>query len=134
VSAARDVSARLQELEQILTQSSDTEAAMRDEGPGGGRPCDVPLERVRRLVAAIRALPDGPPDAASSLAIRLLLDDCADAIGRLRAAIRDTADRLDGAARTLDACGKLLWREDKQVSKDARREPVPDAGPNRGGA
>jgi hypothetical protein len=127
------VSARVRELEQILAQSSDTVAAMRDQGLDGRRSCDVPVERIRRLAAAIRALPDEALDEASSLAVRLLLDDCADAVGRLRGALRDTADRLGGTAKVLDACDKLLWQEHKLASKEAG-DPVSGAGPDHGGA
>jgi len=133
VSAPRDLSARVRELEQIIAQSSDAVAAMRDRGLDGRRSCDVPVERVRRLAGVIRALPDGPLDETSSLAMRLLLDDCADAVGRLRGAVRDAADRLGGTAKVLDACNKLLWQEHKLAAKDAG-EPVSGTGPDRGGA
>lgn len=128
MSDAHDVSARVRELEQILTRSSDMPAAMRAGSLDGGRPGGVPVERIRRLTAALRALPDDRLDAASSLGLRILLDDCAEAIGRLRGATRDTADRLDGVAATVQTCGKLLWRERKLARKDTGREPVPAAG------
>jgi len=121
VSAARDVSARLRELERILTGTSDAFAVMR-EGSGGADFRAIPAERIRRLTALLQSVPDEQHDALSVLTARMLLEDCATAVGRLRAAAHGEADRLDEVATGLEACQKLLWRERKLLFKEARQD------------
>jgi len=120
--STRDVTARLRELEQILSRASDAFATLRDEGSDGSDARRLPAERIRRLTLLLRSYTDGQDDAVAPVAVRMLLDEYAMAVARLRATTRTEADRLGEAAATLDVCQKLLWRERKLASKEARRQ------------
>lgn len=129
--STRDTTARLRELEQILSRASDAFATLRDEGSDGSGARRLPAERIRQLTRLLRSHTDDQDDAVTPLAVRMLLDEYALAVAHLRATTRTEADRLGEAATTLEACEKLLWRERKQAAKDARggARRAPDARP-----
>lgn len=116
----RDTTARLRELEQILTRASDALATLRDEGAESSSARRLPAERIRRLTLLLGSYGDEQNDAVAQLTARLLLDEYAMAVAQLRATTRTEADRLGEAATTIEACQKLLWREQKQAAKESR--------------
>jgi hypothetical protein len=99
VASSRDTSTRRKVLEQILAETtpaaSGTEIA--DADAAHAHLSSVPLERIRRLTAAVHESPSSNPDEIDAMAMRLLLDEYKTAVAHLRAVANEAASHVDGA-------------------------------------
>ena len=106
-------SQRLRRLEQILSGSSAAPVAAVDERDAATRHMEsLPLERIRQLTELVDQR-STEADEVDAVAMRLLLNDYAAAVGHLRAVTRDAGSRLDAAAGPVADVRRFLWRDEK---------------------
>jgi len=115
VSAARDDTNRLLELERILTETKTVTSADAGLDPVDVHLGAVPAERIRELTSMLDDAHDGGHDSIDGLTMRLLLNDFTTAVGHLRAVAQVAAARIDEAAGPVRDSQSFLKRE-------ARRE------------
>jgi len=129
VSATRDASERLLEIERILAQSKTAfaPAGDADADPVQLHLASVPTERIRQFTAELRARPGIDHDDITVVTMRLLLNDYATAVAHLRAVARLAVSRVEGAAVTIRDSRKQLRREEKLLLK--RGMPLDDGPP-----
>jgi hypothetical protein len=132
VSASDDFSARLLELDRILSRERATSFS------GEGDPVSlhlgaVPTERIRALTSVLEPTVDRDNDEIDAIAMRLLLNDYSSAVGHLRAVARSAATRIDDAAVPVREAQlfmkRELRREERVELERAQRAPVEPASP-----
>jgi hypothetical protein len=127
LSAPGDISQRLQELEQILSEAVVPTSAQRgDADPAGVHLDSVPLERIRRIASELqRQSPDAADDLDSVMA-RLLLNDYTASIAHLRAVARLAEQSVAAAGTSIHGARVLVQQDGAPAQNGARPQGTGD--------
>ena len=125
---ADDLSERLLELDRIL--SRDRAASFGGDGdPVSLHLGAVPAERIRELTSLLERSATGGNDEIDAVAMRLLLNDYASAVGHLRAVARLAATRIDDAAAPVREAQLFMKRDlRREAGLELKRERDRRAG------
>ena len=99
MASSLDTSTRLALLERILAET--TPGVIGPDVPAGdavhAHLSSVPVERIRRLTAALHESSSASPDEVDAKVMRLLLSEYKTAVAHLRAVANEAASQVDGA-------------------------------------
>ena len=121
MSGVNDLAERLLELDRIL--SRERAASFSTEGdPVSLHLGAVPSERIRALTLLLEGNTSAGNDEIDAVAMRLLLNDYAAAVGHLRAVARIAATRIDEAATPVREAQLFMKRDLRREEREARKQ------------
>jgi len=112
------MSIRLALLEQILAQTAPGANALETgtEDTVDAHLSSVPLERIRRLTAALHESPSPSPDEVDAMIMGLLLNEYKTAVAHLRAVANEAASQIDDAGALSRQARMAVHRYGKSVT------------------